>query len=207
MVLDLIYYIFAMNYIHNRTVKDADIDKVVAAIRRGDSEVFAAFYHDYAGSMVNLLTRVLGNRADAEEVTQDAFAYIWEHRETLDPHTSLKGYAAGMAKNMAFKMLRNKHAVDTKNDNLKYTVAADYAESPDSELISKETEILISDAIRNMPPKRRQIFEMSRDEGLSYNEIAVRTGISYNTVKFHMQAALADIRSVLVSVLVMLLFR
>ncbi len=196
-----------MSYTYDYIMKDANMDKIVAAIRSGDSDVFAAFYHDYAGSMINLLTRVLGNKADAEEVTQDAFAYLWEHRETLDPHTSLKGYTAGMARNMAFKLLRSKHTADSKNDKLKYTIAADYAESPDSKLISQETEILIRDAIRNMPPQRRKIFEMSRDEGLTYNEIAERLDISYNTVKFHMQAALTDIRTTLVSVLVMLLFR
>jgi RNA polymerase sigma-70 factor (ECF subfamily) len=187
-------------------VRDNDTDKIVAAIRRGDSDAFAAFYHDYAGSIIKLLTRVLGNRADAEEVTQDAFAWLWENRETLDPHTSLKGYAAGTARNMAFRLLRRRRTIRSKHEDIKFTLA-EQSDSTDSELISQETEILIRDAIRNMPPKRRQIFEMHRDEGLTYKEIADRMGISYNTVKFHMQAALADIRAVLVGVLIMLLFR
>lgn len=179
---------------------------VVAAIRRGDSAAFSTFYHDYAGSIIMLLTRVLGNKADAEEVTQDAFAFLWENRETLDPHTSLKGYAAGTARNMALRLLRQKRTAEGKYKELTLS-PPDHTESPDSELISQETEILIRNAIRNMPPKRRQIFEMHRNEGLSYNEIAVRMNISYNTVKFHMQAALADIRTALVSLLLMLLFR
>ncbi len=182
------------------------MDRVVAAIRRGDSNVFASFYHDYAGSIINLLTRVLGSKDDAEEVTQDAFAYLWEHRETLDPHTSLKGYAAGTARNMAFRMLREKRNMEGRREDLKYSHAG-YTDLADSEIISRETEILIRDAIRNMPPRRRRIFEMSREEGLSYNEIAEQLGISYNTVKFHMQAALADIRATLVGLLVLLLLR
>ncbi len=187
-------------------MKETNIDGVVAAIRSGDSNAFSAFYHDYAGSMIKLLTRVLGNRADAEEVTQEAFAWLWEHRETLNPHTSLKGYAAGTAKHMAFRLLREKRADRIKENEFRY-LRSEHSELADSALISEETEILISNTILNMPPQRRKIFEMSRKEGLSYNEIADRLGISYNTVKFHMQAALADIRAAIVSLLVILLFR
>lgn len=173
-----------------------DAEEIVAAIQKGDEDIFSAFYLGYGDSVLNLLMRILGNTEDAEEVMQDTFAYLWENRETISPHTSLKGFVAGTAKNMAFRTLRNRVHAAEKHGDMEYiqTGSDDVA---DGELISHETELLIKHVIRNMPPQRRRVFEMSREQGLTYNEIAHRLNISYGTVKNHIILALDDIRSIL----------
>lgn len=182
-----------------------DTEDIVAAIRKGDEDVFSAFYIGYGDSILRLLMRVLGNMDDAKEVMQETFAYLWENRESIAPHTSLKGFVAGMAKNMAFRLLRSRIPVVVKQGNMQYR-QRDFVDVVDGELISKETELLIKHVIGNMPPQRRKIFEMSREQGLTYNEIARQLNLSYGTVKNHMILALNDIRSILGAYLVLSMF-
>ncbi len=172
----------------------------ISAIRSGDEKAFSTFYMGYADSLIHFLTRITGNSDDAKEVTQEAFAMLWEKRATLDPHTSLYGFVYGMARNMAFRMLRNKTAESKKADERTYDVN-EFAGLADEGLITAETSLLLEEVIRNMPDQRRRVFELSRKEGLSYNEIAREMGISLNTVRTHMTFALKELRAALANVI------
>ncbi len=172
----------------------------IAAIKSGDERAFSSFYMGYADSLIHFLTRITGNSDDAKEVTQEAFATLWEKRESLDPHTSLYGFVYGMARNMAFRMLRAKTAESKKVEERSYDVN-EFAGLADEGLITTETSLLLEEVIRNMPDQRRRVFELSRKEGLSYNEIAREMGISLNTVRTHMTFALKELRAALSNVI------
>jgi RNA polymerase sigma-70 factor (ECF subfamily) len=172
----------------------------VAAIKSGDAAAFSAFYMGYADSLIHFLTRITGNSEDAREVTQEAFATLWERRETLDPHTSLYGFMYGMARNMAFRMLRTKTIENKKSMDERFD-APQFAGLADENLISMETSLLLEEVIRNMPAQRKRVFELSRKEGMSYNEIAQEMGISLNTVRTHMTFALKELRAALSNVI------
>jgi RNA polymerase sigma-70 factor (ECF subfamily) len=172
----------------------------VAAIKSGDEGAFSSFYMGYADSLIHFLTRITGSSEDAKEVTQEAFATLWEKRSTLDPHTSLYGFVYGMARNMAFRMLRAKTTESRKADERTYDVN-EFAGLADEGLITTETSLLLEEVIRNMPDQRRRVFELSRKEGLSYNEIAREMGISLNTVRTHMTFALKELRAALANVI------
>ncbi len=172
----------------------------VAAIKSGDAAAFSAFYMGYADSLVHFLTRITGNSDDAKEVTQEAFATLWEKRATLEPHTSLYGFVYGMARNMAFRMLRTRTTENKKIIEEKL-VAPQFAEFADEGMITLETSLLLDEVIRNMPSQRRRVFELSRKEGMSYNEIAREMGISLNTVRTHMTFALKELRAALANVI------
>ena len=173
---------------------------LIAAIRNGDSDAFNAFCMGYGDSLIRILTKILGNSEDAKDVTQDTFVLLWEGRERLNPHTSLKGYVGTMAKNLAINTFRAQ-SKRLESDADPYDVPHGFAEDADGVLISRETEILIAHAIRSMPAQRRRVFELSREEGLTHNEIAERLNISRNTVITHLNRAKEEIKSVLISAL------
>jgi RNA polymerase sigma-70 factor (ECF subfamily) len=154
----------------------------------------------YADSLIHFLTRITGNADDAQEVVQDTFATLWERRETLDPHTSLYGFVYGMARNMAFRMLRGRSAESKKSQEHQRT-APQFTGLADEGLISHETSLLLEELIRNMPAQRRRVYELSRKEGMSYNEIAREMGISLNTVRTHMTFALKELRAALANII------
>jgi RNA polymerase sigma-70 factor (ECF subfamily) len=172
----------------------------IAAIRSGDQEAFGAFYMGYADSLIRFLTRVTGSAEDAKEVVQETFASLWEQRESLAPHTSLYGFVYGMARNMAFRMLRSRNA-ETKKSHEHSLTSPTLAGLADEGIITLETSLLLEEVIRNMPPQRRRVYELSRKEGMSYNEIAREMGISLNTVRTHMTFALKELRAALANVI------
>lgn len=189
-----------------RNSRKNDLHALTAAIRAGDCEAFNAFYLGYGDSVVRFLTKILCNLEDAKEVTQETFIELWENREKLNPQTSLNYYVVGIARNLAINLLRSKSKFPEADTDLQF-YRGELAGYADEGLVAKEIDILYKEALRRMPTQRRRIFEMSREENLSYNEIAERLDISYNTVKFHMQAALNDLRSALAVALFLLLNR
>ncbi len=178
---------------------------LISAIRDGDGNAFNAFYIGYGDSLIHVLTKILGNVEDAEEVMQDAFLSLWENREKLDENRSLKGYVGTTARNLAVNMIRSryKHVESSADIQLYYN---EFADDADSTFISRETEILIAHAVRRMPAQRRRVFEMSREEGLTHNEIAERLNISRNTVITHLNRAKEEIRSALISALLLIIW-
>lgn len=173
---------------------------LIAAIRRGDGEAFGHFYLHYADKLIGVLTKLLGNEEDAREIVQDTFVMLWETRDTLDVHSSLDGFVYGVARNLALKMIRSKNKRLELDHDL-FLAREEFGDLTDDGIISKETSIIINMVFKSMPVQRRRVFEMSRNEGLSYNEIADKLGITYNTVRWHIEAAKKEIASAIMSVL------
>ena len=177
---------------------------LIAAIKSGDTEAFANFYLGYSNSLIIFLTKILGNEEDAKETAQDAFAVLWEKRESLNLHTSLKGFICGMARNMAMDNLKAKfNRLESDSDYV--SAISQSGEYVAEEIVKRETELLIEFALMNMPPQRRKVYQLSREEGMTYQQIADTLNLSYNTVMNHMKLALRDIRAAL-SVMLALLF-
>jgi len=174
------------------------------AIRNGDADAFSSFYMGYADSVLRILKKMFDSTEDAEEIMQDTFALLWENRARFNPHTSLKGYVATMAKNLAIDLIRREDRYQRGKDEL-YYFQEQLSGLADEEIISNEIDILLKEVLRNMPPQRRKIFEMSREEGLTYNEIAEKLGLSYHTVHKHIDLAKQEIRKALALVLLLVL--
>ena len=177
-------------------------EALIAAIRGGDADAFANYYLGYSHSLTKLLVNLLNNEDDANEIVQETFARLWEKRKTFDPHTSLNGFVAGTARHLAMDFLREKQK-GIEVTNLHF-MRSEYADLADDGMLAEELTLLVEAALAIMPPQRRKVFEMSRKEGLTHNEIAKQLGLSYSTVKNHIFCALKDIRSILGAFIVIL---
>jgi RNA polymerase sigma-70 factor (ECF subfamily) len=166
------------------------------AIRQGDEYAFARYYESSLDRLIILVTRITNDSEEARNICQDTFIKLWQQREQIDSNQSLDGFVSRMAWNAALDYLKHKHT-QAKYHNEQLHTQSEEDTSGEDRFVASETAQRINQVLNGMPAVRRQVFEMSRVEHLTYNQIAERLNISYNTVLFHMKAALKDVRIVL----------
>ena len=158
-----------------------------------DEKAFQKLFDIYAGNIYAYSKSMLKSKEYAEEIVQDVFMRVWLHRDQINPDLSFKSYIFTIARNLTFNFL-NKAVHDKKLKEEIFYKSQISHNSTENLLLDADYEILKKQAIDQLPPKRKQIFEMSRHEGKSYEEISKELGISVSTVKTQMSKALESIR-------------
>jgi RNA polymerase sigma-70 factor (ECF subfamily) len=143
-------------------------------------------------SVRNYLTVFTRSKEAGIEIAQDVFVKLWENRESIDHERAISGYLFTIARNCALKYLAAVKKISTE-DISRYDMPEDSA-SADNLYIAREMELIIDIAVSRMPPQRRKIYELSRNDKLSNAEIAELLKISKNTVENHITTALKDIK-------------
>ena len=165
-------------------------------IKAGDQQAFQHLFDLYRDKLFSYSFRITKHEAGAEEIVQDVFMKIWTGRQQIDPSLNTNAYLYKITEHMAFNFLK-KLARDKK---LKEKVAAFFQDShnqTEDTVIYHDYENLLQKAITSMPPQRKLIFEMSRKECLTHEEIAGQLNISRHTVRNQIIAAVQTIRQYL----------
>ena len=119
----------------------------------------------------------------AEEVVLDVFMTVWKKRTQLDSSLSLDPLLFKISKDLSFNYLKKALREQRLFSQLTTLEVHPSANATEAHLLTEEYEALATRAIDQLPPQRRIIFALHRQEGLSYEEIAQQLGISKNTVK------------------------
>lgn len=163
---------------------------------------FSEMYLTYYPKLVRFAKEFVILEEDAENITQDVFADLWERRNSMDHVENVNAYLFRLVKNRCLDHLKHKifeqkyvEVMQTSFEielNLKLQ-SLDRFDSSDMS-VGNDTEILVRTAINSLPKRCRDIFLLSRIEGLKYKEISERLGISVNTVECQMGIALKKLR-------------
>lgn len=165
-------------------------------IADGDRHCFDYLFISFYPRVKTFIVNMVKNEEDAQDMAQDIFLKIWNNRDTLPQIKNLQAYFFQMSKFRVYDYF--KQNVLHEDYATSYTYSKDFVEDSFTEEIeAKDLELLIDMAIENMPPQRKKIFKMSRQEGITNEEIAIRLEISKRTVETHISAALSDIRKIL----------
>ena len=137
---------------------------------------------------------------DAQDITQDVFVALWEKRDDLSGLKDAYAYAYTAVRNRCLDRLRHEAYIREYTDRA-WALIVDTInmETPASYIYFKETQRNIARAIENLPNRSRQVFMLSREQGLKYTNIAETLGISVNTVENHMSLALARLRKAILA--------
>lgn len=140
--------------------------------------------------------RFLKDTAWSEEIVQDVFLKLWLNREGLDDQGNIWLYLYVIAKRLCLNKLREvRKSMELLEQLMRnIEVAVNVSEE---QLIAEELEQHAERLISSLPKQQQLIFKLSREEGLTHNEIAQKLGISPNTVKNHMVQALKTLKSTL----------
>lgn len=160
-------------------------------VRSGDEAAFEALFRAFAPGLCALAARYVGSRAVAEELVQDLFLDLWTRRAHLVVERSVVSYLQTAMRNRALNHLRHERRVVAPLPDETRPDAPDAAAPGESELLDA---LELQDAIEHLPARCRLIFTLSRQQDMSYGEIASSLGLSIKTVETQMGRALRSLR-------------
>ena len=164
-------------------------------LQSDDEHAFEKLFHKYYAPLCLYVCHFLGNKEKAEEIVQELFVKIWIKRHALNIETSVENYLFRSVKNQCLNEVQHQKA---KQKYVRATTEG-LMNGTDSSSCFMEVNLRekIKKSIEALPEKRREIFCMSREEGMKYREIADALGISVKTVEVHMGLALKQLREML----------
>lgn len=169
-------------------------DRLISAIRKEDHQAFDELFQKYGSTLFSFVMSILKEKYLAEEAVQDIFLKIWEKRKDLDPTLSFKSYLFTIALNATKKIYRKKLQEVKYKQNIALGLYVDQVSDVDFFEYKNLIEF-IDRIIDRLPPSRREIFILSKKDGLKNTEIATRLNISEQTVKNQLVTAMKFLRS------------
>ena len=165
---------------------------LVGRLIRGDERAFDEIFRAWYAPLVRAAEVMVRERALAEEVVQDVMLELWRRRERLDPNGSAQAYLFQATRNRALNHLRHLQVQRRTAVRLAGDDARD-ASAP-SRLVAQEIDAALRGALDELTPRCREVFELSRVQGLKYGEIAATLGVSVKAVEAQMGKALRVLR-------------
>ncbi|MDR2914963.1 MAG: RNA polymerase sigma-70 factor [Tannerella sp.] len=172
--------------------------KTLQSLQKGDHKAFEFVFVGYYHKVKAFIFSYIKSEDDAEELTEDLFVNLWENRRSIDTSKSFNSYLHTIARNMSLNFLKHKYVHDTY---LNHYQSSGFNYSSEEDYIAKELGLLIDDVVEKMPEQRKQIYTLSRNEGLSNGEIAEQLNTTKRNVESQLSLALKEIRKAISSFL------
>lgn len=169
-----------------------DNQKLAKKIKQGDIRAYELLFKAYYQALCNFANSYLNNMSESEDLVQEVFVKIWDKRHDIDITSSIKSYLYQAVKNSCFNQLKHQKVQNKHKEHVFHQ--SDSSIDFNSQIETKQLSLLIEEAIKEMPKKRREIFYLSRRESLKYKEIAEKLNISVKTVETQMGLALKHLR-------------
>ena len=168
--------------------------ELVRRIRDGDERALEEVFRAHYAGMCAFVRRFVHAPDVAEELVQDVFFKLWTKREGLTDIDALKTYLFRAARNTALNSLRRKKLENSWEEREAARGEPTTMAATDDDASADEVSRAVQAAILKLPPRCREIFLMSRDGGLTYNQIAASLELSIKTVETQMGRALKSLR-------------
>ena len=162
-------------------------------IKNGQTHAFDQLFDRYSQRLYRFSKSWLKNNEDAEGIVQEVFFRIWKKRDELNEKKSFQSFLFSIAYNLIVDQFRQR-VKDQKYEQFIIKQAQQNYLNPGDELEYKELKKQVGKAINELPERRKEIYKLSREEGLSYKEIANRLHIKSKTVENQINLALRYIR-------------
>ena len=177
--------------------------KWVVALSAGDFNAFNILYEKYHQALYFFALKLSKNQHEAEELVQSVFVTVWETRQAIDSEKSFSAYLFSIARNRFYDMLR-KRVIESCYADYIFQQNNLITNDLEKEIEDNEINEIINKLLQQVPERRLEIFRLSREENLSYKQIAQKLQISENTVDTQIRHVLNFLRKELPKYLKML---
>lgn len=167
--------------------------ELLRRIQAGDEGAYETAFRRWYPTLVRVASAIVTDHDAAEEIAQDVMVQLWRRRTLLDVDLSLRAYLLRAIRNRALNHLR--HSRVRRETAADVEALYDAPLGSDQPIVAKELSEAVQIALRELPPRCREVFELSRVDGLKYSEIAEALEISPKTVEAQMGKALKILRA------------
>lgn len=171
----------------------ANLTKKIEALKNGDRVAFEQVYYDFGPKLYAFTQKLVPGHEEAQEVVQEVFIKLWECKHFLDPQKNFDAYLFKIARNLVYnKARRHVYALAYSKYLKKEEVVSKRQTEEDMDF--QELNQLLEETYASLPTVRRQVFIMSRIDGMTNTEIAQELQTSNSNIENHIHKALRDIR-------------
>lgn len=177
---------------------------LIQQLKDGNEKVFEQIVKSYWPRLYAFANIYVINKEAAKEIVQDTFLVLWSQRKYLEDNTCLITYLMVVGRNKCLNYLKSLQLhtipIDDLNEYTVYQRSNVYVLEDDSLeiLITKELAQAIATSLEKLPAQTKEIFILSRYNGLKNKEIADQLGISTKSVEYHIKNALKQLKSDLI---------
>ena len=167
--------------------------EIVEELREGMASAFDILYGAYCQKVYVFVLSILKSREDAEEAVQETYFKIWENRKKMDPTQPFKSFLFTVAYRVAVDQLRERLKESKYREFIfeKATVSYNLEEAIEYGNLLSHIDLIVND----LPPRKHEIYQLSRVSHLSYREIAEKLNISVKTVENSINFSLNFLKS------------
>lgn len=167
---------------------------IVRRLREDDPDALRYLMKSYWERLVAFAYRILGGVGDPEDTVQTAYIRLWNRRSELAEDGSLRSLLYTIVRNACFDELRTRQRRDRAQDSADTPATP---RTPYENVQGAELQRLAAGAVARLPMRRREVFRLVREDGLSYKEVGAVLSLSTQTVANHMSLAMVDLRTAL----------
>lgn len=189
-----------------REKENKTLEKLTKLLSQGVNSAWEELYLHMGDALVAFLKHILHCEEDASDIAQEVFIHLWQNHHKIDPDKNIKGYIYTVAKGLSLNYIRDKKRKGGGYVSLTETESVSTVYSGEDFVIADEVDLIFRIALETMPEKRRKVFEMSRFEGLSNEEIAQRLKLSKRTIEVHLYNATKELKEILACLTIFLMF-
>ena len=177
-----------MKFLHPNEEKN-----ILSELLEGSEHAFEQIYRLYSPRLFGRLMKLVKSEAQAEEILQEVFLKIWEHRNFIDPEKSFRSFLFKIAENKVYDFFRKVAREKNMESQLIALSTAQYTVL-EGIMSSDDNLPILQKAIEGLPPQRQQVFRLCKLEGKSYKDVSALLGISVSTISDHIVKGTKSIR-------------
>lgn len=169
-------------------------NELLNRLRNGDQLAFAQIYNQYRSKMYAYAYSLCKSPETAEEIVQEVFIRLWQKKEQINIELNFSAYIKKITLNHVLNHLKKVAREKSLQEEI-FNYIESIRNTTEDNILEKELLKTYDEAIALLPPQKKIIYQLSRNEEMTHDEIAEKLNISKNTVKNHMVEATKFIRS------------
>ena len=166
-------------------------------VAQADEAAFSEIFRRYDKRIYPFVLKMIKTNAVAEELTQEIFIKLWFNRQKLNVVNNPSSYLFTIAANHTLDHIRKKLNERKMLNSLSDILTNNSSNNAEESMLFRDCEALVQQAVLGLPAQQKKVYTLSRQQGLSNEEIARQLNLSPNTVRNHLSEALRSIRAFL----------